>query len=329
MNEVSALIPNWNGERFLSRILDNLRGQTHAPDEIIVIDNGSTDSSRQAAQRLGAQFVALPANAGFTGAVNRGLELCRTPLVAILNNDVELDREWLDRLVDGLSGPGGGKFYFASGKIYQARQPELLDGTFDAVSRGACAWRCGQGRPDGELWSRPAPIFFAPMTAALYRREIFDMVGALDERFESYLEDMDFGLRCAMAGVGGVYVPRALAWHWGSGTLGMWHPETVRKIARNQIYLVAKHYPRKWFRELGWPVLVGQLLWGLLALRHARGCSYLMGKWEGLLGFRSMRGGEVMDTPVRRLLTESEESIRNLQSRSGFDWYWKLYFALT
>jgi len=329
VNGVSALIPNWNGERFLGRLLENLLGQTRAPDEIIVIDNGSTDGSRQVAQRLGAELVALPANSGFTGAVNRGLERCRTPLVAILNNDVELDREWLARLVDELAGPGGGKFYFATGKIYQAKQPGLLDGTFDAVSRGACGWRCGQGRPDGEIWSRALPIFFAPMTAAVYRRELFDLVGVLDERFESYLEDLDFGLRCGTAGLGGVYVPQALAWHWGSGTLGAWHPETVRKIARNQVYLIAKHYPKKWFREMGWPVLVGQLLWGILALRHARGSSYLKGKLEGLQRFRSMRSGEVQDTPVRRLLIESEDIIRNLQSRTGFDWYWKAYFALT
>ena len=329
MNEVTALIPNWNGERFLARILENLGQQSRPPAEVLVVDNGSVDGSRQTAQRLGAELLALPANAGFAAAVNRGLERCRKPLVALLNNDVELDREWLARLVDGLAGPEGGKFYFATGKIYQAKQPNLLDGTLDAVSRAACAWRCGHGRPDGDIWSRPSPVFFAPMTAVLYRREIFDMIGGLDERFESYLEDMYFGLRCALAGTGGVYVPGALAWHWGSGTLGMWHPETVRKIARNQIYLVAKHYPKKWFRDLGWPVLAGQLLWGLLAFRHGRGLSYLRGKLEGLRGFHSMRGGEVKAAPVRQLLIDSEDIIRNLQSRTGFDWYWKLYFALT
>ena len=53
----------------------------------------------------------------------------------------------------------------------------------------------------------------------------------LDERFESYLEDVDFGLRCAEAGLSGLYVPDAVAYHQGSATLGRWHPETVRKIA--------------------------------------------------------------------------------------------------
>ena len=76
----------------------------------------------------------------------------------------------------------------------------------------------------------------------LYRAEVFRQVGLLEESFESYLEDVDFGLRCAAQRITGRYVPDARAVHVGSAALGRWHPETVRRIARNQLLLVARHY---------------------------------------------------------------------------------------
>ena len=58
------------------------------------------------------------------------------------------------------------------------------------------------------------------MTAALFHRSLFDRVGFLDERFESYLEDVDFGIRCSLQGLSGIYVPEAVCWHGGSATRG-------------------------------------------------------------------------------------------------------------
>ena len=56
------------------------------------------------------------------------------------------------------------------------------------------------------------------------------------------MEDVDFGLRCALAGQGGSYVPSAVAYHRGSATLGEWNKDTVWRIARNQVLLAAKHF---------------------------------------------------------------------------------------
>ncbi len=118
----------------------------------------------------------------------------------------------------------------------------------------------------------------ASLTACLIRREAFNALGPLDERFESYLEDVDFGLRCAKAGLTGVYEPAAVAYHQGSSTWGRWNPDTVRLLSRNQILLAAKHFRG----QPQWPILVGQLLWGLVALRHGCGWAWLEGKLAGL-----------------------------------------------
>ena len=334
MTRVAVVIPTWNRSALLSRVLDDVGRQTFPIERVIVVDNGSTDDSVQVARRAGAEVIELGVNAGFAAAVNRGIEsvhtsvnaarksACATDWIAVLNNDVSLKRDWLAQAMEQV-----GDAWFATGKLLDASAHERIDGTFDAVCRGGCAWRCGQGRLDSELWTRPRSIQLAPFTAAVFRAELFRRVGLLDEQFESYLEDVDFGLRCAELGLSGFYVPDAIAYHAGSATLGPWHPETVRKIARNQLLLVAKHYPPDWIKRYGWPVFVAQVLWGFVALRHGAFLGYLAGKIEGARRFRTARGKHCANFPA--IIEQSEAQIRELQSLTRFDLYWRLYFALT
>jgi GT2 family glycosyltransferase len=183
------------------------------------------------------------------------------------------------------------------------------------------------------LWDGSRKIAFAPFTAALFRVELFRRVGVLDERFESYLEDLDFGLRCALQGYEGLYVPQAVAYHQGSATLGAWHKDTIRRIARNQVLLVAKHFPGAQLWRSGWAILVAQTLWGAVALRHGRGGAFLRGKLQGLRMFRQMRREAAWRAAelgrLASVLEQSEAEILEVQRQSGFDRYWRWYFALT
>ena len=315
---VSVVIPNWNKANLLRSVLTDLRHQTYPIERVLVVDSASTDSSVEVAERAGATIVRLSRNKGFAHAVNRGIEACETDWVLILNNDVTFRPDWLQLLVEAATKA---KAWFAAGKLRSAVNPELLDGTYDAVSRGGTAWRCGNGRPDGCVWSEPREIAFVPLTATLVRRELFERVGLLDESFESYLEDVDLGLRCAANQLTGLYVPDAVAYHAGSATLGAWHKATVRRIARNQILLVRKHFrgsPR-------WPILVGQLLWGSIALRHGAGWAWLRGKLEG---FNTQTSVCHRWPEIRHAVERSEADIRTLQKATGFDLYWRLYLAL-
>src|SRR5258708_36052945 len=170
----------------------------------------------------------------------------------------------------------------------------------------------------------------AAYSVAIVRADQCPRVGPLDEMFETYLEDVDFGIRCATNGYSGVYVPGATARHRGSATLGRWHKDTVRRISRNQLLLVARHFPRNWIFRDGWPVLVGQTLWGLLALRHGAGLAFVKGKVEGMRRFRQIRKDVgCSGSALSAILRESENEIHELQRQTGFDLYWRLYFALT
>ena len=329
--KVAAVIPHWNRRDLLETLLGSLSRQSRPFDEIIVADNGSTDDSAQLAERAGARVLRLGRNFGFAVAVNRAIESADTEWVAILNNDVTLHPDWLPTL---LSAADRGNAWFAAGKILRADDTATLDGAFDEISRGACACRCGFGKSDSSEWNRVRDIRIAPMTAALFRRELFSQVGLLDESFESYLEDVDFGLRCAMAGREGIYVPSAVAYHRGSNTLGAWNSDTVRFISRNQVLLAAKHFrgqPR-------WPILAGQLLWGMLAIRHGKGVSYVRGKISGLRAARRFwreceqrserEPGSVSEERFRIIVDASEKEILALQQKTGFDRYWRAYFWL-
>jgi GT2 family glycosyltransferase len=201
----------------------------------------------------------------------------------------------------------------------------VIDATFDEISRAGCAWRCGAGKADGPVWNEARPIRMAPMTAAIFRADLFREIGSLDEAFEAYLEDVDFGLRCCLQGYEGLYVPEAIAHHRGSATLGEWNSDTVRRIARNQVLLTAKHFrgqPR-------FPILAGQLLWGLVALRHGRALSYIRGKLEGLRKAQVLGIGNTKHSDLQRILTQSEQTILSLQRQTGFDGYWRAYFCLS
>lgn len=337
MGRVAIVIPTWNRRDLLARVLADLREQTYPIECVVVVDNGSADGSVAVAREAGAEVIALGENRGFAAAVNQGIERVRGSAeaakpdwIGVLNNDVTLEPDWLERLVTAAEASGTA---FATGKILDAATRHRIDGTFDALCRGACAWRCGNGRPDAEVWNAPRTIAAAPFTAAIFRSNLFDRVGLLDEQFESYLEDVDFGLRCAQLGLTGMYVPDAVAYHAGSATLGPWHRETARRISRNQLLLVAKHYPPDWIKRYGWSVFVAQFLWGLVCLRHGTFLGFAAGKIEGVKRFRVVRANVCTKAPavvaVPAILERSEAEIRELQRATGFDLFWRLYFALT
>ncbi|MBV8847443.1 MAG: glycosyltransferase family 2 protein [Bryobacterales bacterium] len=324
---VAAVIPHWNRRDLLAGLLDNLKQQTRPFDDVIVVDNGSCDGSADLAGRAGARVLRLESNLGFAAAVNKGIQAASCKWVAILNNDVTLEAGWNEMLLHEAERT---EAWFATGKALTAQNAECIDATFDEIARSGCAWRCGAGKADAPIWNKSRVIRIAPMTAALFRRSLFDEIGLLDEGFGSYLEDVDFGIRCALAGRSGIYVPQAVAYHRGSSTLGRWNKDTVRWIARNQVVLA-----RKYLHGQGlWPIMAGQLLWGLVACRHGRALSYVRGKAAGL---RDMAVGLDVRSPgwkyrkytpeaVRVLLEESERTIFDLQRHTGFDWYWRIYF---
>jgi GT2 family glycosyltransferase len=325
MATVSAIIPTWNRADLLRSILTNLDTQTRPPDQVIVVDNGSTDATQLVTREFRADLIAFPENRGFATAVNEGIRRAQGDWLLILNNDVVLEPEWLERLVASAEQENA---CFAAGKLLRMDDVQTLDGSWDLVSRAAYAWRCGFGRRDGAVWSIRRKISFIPMTAALFHRRVFEQIGLLETRFESYYEDVDFGVRCILAGLDGIYEPAAVAMHMGKSTFGKADARVMFLSARNQVLLLAKHYPAETLRRFAWPILVGQILSVLAAAKHGHLFTALRAKWDALRQWSTFRSEVKPKSAIEAAFSESEVEIRRLQKQIGFDIYWWFYFHL-
>ncbi len=325
METVSAIIPTWNRAALVESLLTNLAEQTQPPGQVIVVDNGSKDETQAVARRLGAEVVALPENRGFAAAVNEGIQRSNGEWILILNNDVRLEPDWIERLLSAAEQENAA---FVVGRLLQEHDQATLDGSWDLVSRAAYAWRCGWGRKDEGIWRVRRKIQLAPMTAALFHRRVFDALGLLETRFESYYEDVDFGMRCAVAGFEGIYEPEAVALHSGKATLGKNGARVMYLSARNQVLLLAKHYPARTLRRFAWPIFVGQMLSLATTAKHGHFLSGVRGKVEALVRWRAFRKDLQCASRIEEAISESESEIRELQKKIGFDIYWRLYFSL-
>ncbi len=327
MATVSAIIPTWNRADLLRSILENLRAQTHPLDQIIVVDNGSTDATPLVTREFGVDTVVFPENRGFAVAVNEGIRHAKGSWILIVNNDVVLEPAWLERLLASAERENA---WFGAGKLLRPNNRNLIDGSWDLVSRAAYAWRCGFEKRDGTIWSTRRRITSAPMTAALFRRELFDRIGLLETRFQSYYEDVDFGVRCALAGLHGVYEPAAIGLHMSKTTLGKTSARVMFLTARNQVLILAKYYSAETLRRFAWPIFIGQLLSLGAAAKHGRLLTALHGKWAALRLWSSFRERSALreTNRIETVFADSEREIHLLQRQVGFNAYWRIYFSL-
>lgn len=251
----AVVIPNWNGAPWLGRCLDAVSAQTRPPDMVVVVDNGSTDGSLELlSERDSVTTVALDRNTGFAAAANRGVEAAACDAVALVNTDVQLEPGWLEQVARALEAdPQAGA---VATKMLDRARPGLIDDAGDVLRRdGVCEQR-GRGFAQDRLFDAPGEVFAACAGAAGYRAEALAAVGGFDERFFSYLEDVDLGLRLRLAGWRCLYVP-ARSLHVGGASAARLSRPAASWVARNTLLLVAKSFPARWapwvlYRQAAW-----------------------------------------------------------------------------
>jgi len=316
---VTVVVPNWNGERFLEICLSSLRLQTFRNFETLLVDNGSSDGSVGFVEENfpEVRVIRLPENRGFSAAVNAGIMVSEANLVALLNNDTEVDPGWLEALVRAAAEhPEAG--FFAS-KLVDFRDRRLLDGAGDALRKSGLPYRLGHGERDRGQFEREAFVFSACAAAALYRRSVFEEIGLFDEDFFSNCEDWDVGFRAQLAGYRCVYVPGSVVYNVGSAsTGGQKSALNTRLGAQNGINVLVKNLPAALIAKSLPFVLAGQLSrLAVTALSPGLFRAYL----SGLAGARRLlprmlkkrreiqKRRRVSDDYVMRLLRESSRHV--------------------
>jgi len=255
--DVAVVIPNYNGERWLPGVLESVAAQSIAPAEVLVVDDGSVDGSRALlAQRFPrVRVLALRRNGGFARAANAGVAAVTAEAVALVNTDVLLAPDWIERSAAALdAAPAAAS---VATKLVDLDDPALIYDAGDVLRRdGACEQR-GRFERDGGRYDAPGDVFSACAGAALYRRSAVLAVGGFEERFGTYLEDVDLGLRLRLAGWTCRWEPRAVARHAGGGSTGTLAHGPGAWVERNTLLLVARAFRPRWlplvaYRQLAW-----------------------------------------------------------------------------
>ena len=213
MTMTSIIIPSFNGLNPLRACVDSIRKYTTTPYEIIVVDNGSKDGTTAYCRSEKLTFISLPANEGFPIACNMGLQLACGDELLLLNNDVIVSRDWLSNLKRALySAPDvgivGPVTNYASGK----QQVQTFYKDIPAFHEAA----------ESANISDPAKWFGTQRIVGLcflFKREVLNGVGLLDERFSpGHYEDDDYCFRARLLGYKLLIAGDTLIHHEGSAS---------------------------------------------------------------------------------------------------------------
>ena len=239
--KVSIIVVNRNGRYLLDNCLQSLCDQNYREREIIVVDNGSTDDSVPYVREYfpHCRVIELRRNTGFAGGSLIGCELARGEFIAIINNDTCAKKDWLANLLRPMAQ--NAQVGFCS--------PKILFDSNNTLDSAGCNWTTGGvgvNRGVGchsENYDISEVVFGASGAAVLYRRQMLDEIGFMDEDFFLYDEDTDLSFRAQLAGWKCVYVPTAIVYHKGSATSGRLSDLHVYYHTRNLEFVWIKNMP--------------------------------------------------------------------------------------
>ena len=256
--KISVIIPNWNGGKWLDGCLNALKSQDYRDFEVLVVDDASTDGSMDRLEERfpGVRALRLTEHHGFAKVVNAGIMATSGDYIVLLNNDTLPSISFIGNLVQAMDmmPPDVGSL---ASCMRSMDNPTLLDDTGDIFTWYGHALKRGHGRPLAEF-KGDVEILSACAGAALYRRKFLNDVGGFDEKFVSYLEDLDLGLRGRLLGYRCMFVARADVLHKGHGS-NLPTGDYIRFMTRNRLMLIGKNIPLSLLVRHFHQVLIGQL----------------------------------------------------------------------
>lgn len=257
MSDVSVIVLDVDGGAMLRDCLASIAAQTLAPLETIVFDNGSRVPS------VGPRVIRTPHNLGFAGGANAAFAESSGAFLALINNDVILDPDWLATVRAAMDGD----LRLAAVQTILRRDANTIDGAGIAISDGTFR-QIGHGLPIG---SALEPAWGVSATATLYRRAALgDRM--FDERFFAYYEDVELCARLHADGWQTTVIDAVKATHRGSQSAAILGIDALRLRTRNRYWVARRH------RGVG---RLSALLFEDAKLL-LRGRASLRGLWQGL-----------------------------------------------
>ena len=246
----SVVIPTWNGKDLLAKFLPSVVAALAAnpANEIVVVDNGSTDGSAGFVRSAFPQvkLLALPANLGFGGGSNAGFRAASNDIVVLLNNDMRVDAGFLAPLLEGFTSPD---VFSVSCQIFFSDPARVREETGLTQSW----WQDGTLRVRHRI--DPAidslyPCSYGGGGSCAYDKRKFLSLGAFDELLAPfYLEDTDLGFLAWKRGWKVLYQPASVVHHEHRGTIGKrFKKSTIDLVVQKNILLFCWKNIHEWRR---------------------------------------------------------------------------------
>lgn len=218
MEKVSLYIPCYNAERYIKECLDSVINQSYKIDEIMVIDDGSTDKTVDIAKNYPVRIISLKENKGLVACRNIAFKEAKNEFVAALDADCVASPQWLERLMecflnDDIAGVGG---------ILVERHTLSVADEWRSVHM-AQQW-------GAELLENP-PFLYGNNT--VFKKKSVEKVGFYNERYRTNYEDIELSIRIYNCGLRLIYNPGAYAEHIKKDTAS-----SVLSSYRNWVYYI-------------------------------------------------------------------------------------------
>lgn len=220
---VWAVVLNYQGGDVLADCLQSLRKQKYPEFKILVVDNASTDASFEIAQKMeGVELIRNDENLLFSGGNNVGIRHAfnsGAEYVVLINNDTTSDPELISELVNALAADTHAGI--AGPKIYYHERPVMIWSAGGTVDFGK-GWVRHRGirQEDEGQFDAAAEVDYVTGCCLMFKRNVYQAIGGLDESFPMYFEDTDFCTRARKAGFKVLYVPAGKMWHKISASSG-------------------------------------------------------------------------------------------------------------
>lgn len=239
---VVAVIPNYNGGELVLRCIESVLQQTHAPIELVVVDNASSDGSPEAIRQRfpGVRLIDMGYNSGWGRACNTGMAAADSEYILLLNNDAFMEPDCVAEMVRALGRDP--RYGSCASRILLWDQPQTAEVCGLVIYRDGTS--IGRGRlGPADRYMSEEEVFCANDCCCLYRRTMIEDIGDYDPDFFMYCDETEMGWRHQIAGWKCIYTPRAVAYHAHSRAAGSYSPFKAYHVERNRIYLCLKCFP--------------------------------------------------------------------------------------
>lgn len=238
---ISVVVPNYNGIGILINCLGSLQNHDRKPDQIVVVDNGSSDGSPDIIRRdfPFVDLLPLETNTGFTGANNEGIKVADGELVVLLNNDCIVEPGWLSSLERRMEDPSVAAVTSSMRNIEDINLMDSAGGEIDWMGFSRDIGKGQTASTFGNSMDLPFPSGGAVM---IRRKALPDPTRIFWNELFAYQEDLDLGYELLRTGWKIVYEPTAVVRHIHSATAGRGSFFKEYFCIRNRLLVMRKHF---------------------------------------------------------------------------------------